>query len=357
MQATLSVPATPYDELATRKRLRLLSEVNELTQWHAERCEPYRRILNAAYGGRTHFESLEELPVLPTQLFKSIDLASVPSTEIVKTMTSSGTTSQRPSKIFLDKSTAAAQTRALIFIMRSLLGSKRLPMVIIDKPCVVNQRDTFSAQGAAVLGFSQLAYDHAFLLNNAMECNWDALQEFVGRHKGETLLLFGFTFVVWRYFCAESLKRHKLDFSDSILVHGGGWKKLNDQRVSNKEFKRCLQELGISRVYDYYGLVEQTGSIFIECEEGYFHAPSYADVLVRDPLTLAPVPFASSGLLQLISNIPRSYPGHVLITEDVGVILGEDDCPCNRKGKYFLVEGRLAHAELRGCSDTHQERI
>ena len=358
MRALLTPPLAPYDEPATSKGARLLSELNELTYWHAEHCEPYRRILSAVCGGRTNFESLEKLPALPARLFKTIDLASVPDTEIVKTLTSSATTSQQPSKIFLDKATAAAQTRALIFIMKSLLGSKRLPMAIIDNATIVNRRDAFSARGAAALGFSLLGYDHVYLLNDDMELNWHALQEFMDRHKGETLLLFGFTSFIWRYFYGASLKRQKLDLGDSILIHGGGWKKLEELRVSNAEFKRCLHEqLGIRRIFDYYGLAEQTGSIFMECTEGHFHAPGYADVLIRHPVTFAPLPFGHSGLLQLMSNIPRSYPGHVLITEDLGVVLGEDDCPCNRKGKYFRVEGRLAYAELRGCGDAHEERI
>ena len=32
--------------------------------------------------------------------------------------------------------------------------------------------------------------------------------------------------------------------------------------------------------------------------------------------------------------------------------MGIDDCKCGRKGKYFLVHGRIKKAELRGCSDT-----
>src|SRR5258708_27315594 len=156
MQAILSPPLAPYDEPATSKRARLLSEFNELTYWHAEHCEPYRRILSAVCGGQTDFESLEQLPALPVRLFKTIDLSVVPASEIVNTLTSSGTTSQQPSKIFLDKTTAAAQTRALIFIMKSFLGSKRLPMAIIDNAAVVNQRDAFSVRGTTVLGISSV---------------------------------------------------------------------------------------------------------------------------------------------------------------------------------------------------------
>ena len=45
------------------------------------------------------------------------------------------------------------------------------------------------------------------------------------------------------------------------------------------------------------------------------------------------------------------------MTEDEGIILGEDDCPCGRKGKYFEIIGRMKNAELRGCSDTYASGI
>ena len=58
----------------------------------------------------------------------------------------------------------------------------------------------------------------------------------------------------------------------------------------------------------------------------------------------------------MVSVLPGSYPGHSLLTEDEGVILGEDDCPCGRKGKYFHILGRLKNAEIRGCSDTYADK-
>ena len=38
----------------------------------------------------------------------------------------------------------------------------------------------------------------------------------------------------------------------------------------------------INRVHDYYGMVEQTGSIHMECDEGYLHTSEYSDIIVRD---------------------------------------------------------------------------
>ena len=57
------------------------------------------------------------------------------------------------------------------------------------------------------------------------------------------------------------------------------------------------------------------------------------------------------GLIQLKSLIPHSYPGHNILTDDLGVVLGEDDCSCGKKGKYFRIIGRLRNSELRGCSN------
>ena len=59
------------------------------------------------------------------------------------------------------------------------------------------------------------------------------------------------------------------------------------------------------------------------------------------------------GLVQLSSILPFSYPGHILLSEDTGEIIGEDDCPCGRLGKTFQIHGRVKHAEIRGCSDTY----
>ena len=57
------------------------------------------------------------------------------------------------------------------------------------------------------------------------------------------------------------------------------------------------------------------------------------------------------GIVQLCSILPTSYPGHNILTEDIGIVKGEDDCSCGKKGKYFKILGRVKSAELRGCSD------
>jgi hypothetical protein len=341
---------------SARKKPSLVEELELLTDWHAQRCPEYGRILKVIYPAKGSMRSVEDIPFLPVRLFKMLRLASVPEQEIVKTLTSSGTSSQTPSRIFLDRGTATAQSKALIAIVKAYIGTKRLPMAIIDHPGVLRDRESFSARGAGIVGFSQFGRDPIYLLDEQMRLNADAMENFVAANSEQQVFLFGFTFMIWRYLyqaCCEAGRY--VDFGNSVLIHGGGWKKLANESVSNDLFKQSLADrFGIRRVHNYYGMVEQTGSIFMECERGFFHPSSYSDVLVRDPNTLDVAPIGQSGLLQLLSTIPRSYPGHSLLSEDMGTIFGDNDCACGRAGRYFKVEGRLPQAELRGCSDTHE---
>ena len=71
-------------------------------------------------------------------------------------------------------------------------------------------------------------------------------------------------------------KKLNLNLNNSLLLHSGGWKKLSDISVNNDFFKSSIKKfLGIKKVHNYYGMVEQVGSIFVECEEGYLHPPIF----------------------------------------------------------------------------------
>ena len=118
-----------------------------------------------------------------------------------------------------------------------------------------------------------------------------------------------------------------------------------------------MKNFGIKEIHDYYGMIEQTGSIFMECESGHLHASIFSDVIIRDHVDFSEKPFGEKGIIQLVSIIPSSYPGHSILTEDEGILLGVDDCSCGRKGKYFKVIGRIQNAEIRGCSDSYAAEV
>lgn len=339
------------------KSTQLLLALRELTEHHRHHCTPYAAIL-AAQSQRDP-QTLVELPFLPVRLFKQHLLESIPPSERFKVLTSSGTTGQTVSRITLDRTTSAFQTRAMVRIMQSFLGKDRLPMLVIDHPSVIRDRLSFSARGAGILGMSNFGRQPVYALrDNDMALNLDELTIWLNEVGNAPVLLFGFTFMVWQFLVrALEDSGRRLHIPNGILVHSGGWKKLQDQAVDNDNFKRRLQAVtGIQRVHNFYGMVEQVGSIFVECEQGRLHVPSFAEVVVRRAADWSPAAMGEEGLIQVLSCLPHSYPGHSLLTEDLGHLIGEDDCPCGRLGRTFSVKGRLPKAEMRGCSDTFGER-
>lgn len=356
LDTLLALP--PYGLCKEEKHALLTKELSALCLHHKERCPEYGRML-AAWGVDPETVSgYEELPFLPVRLFKEFSLKSAADEELHKTMTSSGTTGQQVSKIYLDRETSTAQSKVLAKIVCSFLGHSRLPMIILDTSALLKDRAMFSARGAGILGFSLFARVKCYALDEDMRLDVEGLNAFLQKHEGEPIFLFGFTFMIWQHFLKE-LTRLGLhpDLSEGVLIHGGGWKKLAYQAVSSAQFKAALKDAcGLTRVHDYYGMVEQTGTIFMECECGRLHAPVWADVLIRNPDDFSVSDRGRRGLIEVVSVLPRSYPGHILLTEDEGAILGEDDCPCGRKGKTFEIYGRIQRAEIRGCSDTYEQK-
>lgn len=341
---------------AAQKNKALTQTLAELTAWHVANCPEYATLLQVLGFSAEGFRRVSDIPFVPARLFKQFDLLSVDRSSVFKTMTSSGTSGQQVSRIFLDRPTASNQTRFLSKIVGSILGKKRVPMLVIDSPGTLKDRLQFSARGAGILGFSMFGTDVTYALNEDMSLNLPEVMAFLERHDGEAIFLFGFTFMIWQHFVSPLAENNlALDISRGILLHGGGWKKLQDSAVSGESFRSELKRVAnIGDVHDYYGMVEQTGSIFLECREGHLHAPAFADVIVRDLRDFEPIDVGQQGVIEVLSVIPASYPGHAILTEDVGMLMGEDDCRCGWLGKHFTVSGRLARAEVRGCSDTYE---
>lgn len=349
----------PYSLDYKQKQTLLDERLGKLSIYHYENCNEYYQMCNALKFNPYEDHPYQDLPFLPVRLFKEFKLRSVSEDAIVKTMTSSGTTGQAVSKIFLDKETSANQTKALTKIVANYLGKGRVPMLILDSSDVIKNRSMFSARGAGILGFSMFGSKREYALDSEMNLNIGAIKSFLEANAGQTLFLFGFTFMIWQHFYKELLKtNYKPDLSNAILIHGGGWKKLINERISPTNFRLRLNEVcGINQIYDYYGMVEQTGSIYMECKEGHLHASVFSDIIIRRSKDFSIAHFGEKGIIQVVSILPESYPGHSLLTEDEGIILGQDDCPCGRKGKYFKIVGRIKNAEIRGCSDTYATKF
>ena len=352
-QFELLMQAEAFTLDKAQKEKRLIPVLNTLHQLHLANCSEYHRIF--AHSAHVYAQ-VDAFPYVAVRLFKQLKLSSIKNEDVFRVLNSSGTTGQSPAQIFLDKATSARQSKTLVNVMQSFIGKQRLPMLIIDSEGVAKGSSGFSARTAGIQGMAFFGRKPAYALHEDMQPNWSVIDAFFEQHQNTPVLIFGFTFMVWQHFIQALQQSGRTYHADNaILVHSGGWKKLESQKVDNQSFKQvCAERLGKIKVHNFYGMAEQVGSVFVECESGYLHAPNMADIIVRNPYDLSVQTHGDEGLIQVLSAIPSSYPGFSILTEDRGRILGEDDCSCGRKGKYFEVLGRLPKVEVRGCSDTHE---
>jgi len=342
----------PYSLNKKKKEKFFEKEINSLLLHHYKHSKEYKKILDF-FNYDLKNKKIKNIPFLPTKLFKIFDLRSVPKEEIFKVLTSSGTTGNTPSKIHLDKENANKQVYALNRIMTTILGKYRLPMLIIDQNPKLLDRSSFNAKSAAIYGFSIFGKNQTYLLNQKNEIKYNELNNFLKKFGKKKFFVFGFTSFVFNNLIKKlSSKSLKYDFRNAILLHGGGWKKMEKIKINNQSFKEKLtKKLNIKNIYNYYGLVEQTGSIFIECKKcNSFVTSIFSDVLIRDK-HLNIVENGKKGFIQLLSLLPKSYPGHSILTEDIGEIVNDQRCECSSRGTRFLVHGRAKESEIRGCSD------
>lgn len=338
----------PYSLRQSDKEPLLLEGLNELTRYHYEKSSEYARIIDAAWGGLRTYRSISEVPYLPVGLFKEMELKSTALPAMV--MRSSGTTGQRTSRIIIDNETARRQSEALVASFRPILGSRRLPFLAIDTKDVIKATD-LTARGGGVLGMMKFGAKASFALDAQLDLDKELATTFVRAHGNEPFLLFGFTFLVWDKLY-RAFADGEVDLSNAILIHSGGWKKLEAQKVSNAEFRSALtRRFNLVNIFNFYGFVEQIGSVFIEGGDGLLYPPNFTDIIIRRPHSWEPADIGEEGVIQVVSLLPRSYPGHSVLTEDMGVVETIDAGVGGRFGKAIRVVGRAPKTELRGCSD------
>ena len=321
--------------------------IKNLTNLHFKRCSEYRKILNTInYDIRN--EDLALQPFLPVNLFKSKKMISVSENEIVKILQSSGTTGSLKSKIYLDQNNAINQKRVLIDLAKNIMPRNRVPMLIIDQNPNNIDRKNLEARLAGIFGFSIFGKNYTYLLDKKGNIDYKNLNIFYKNHSRQKFIIFGFTSLVYEYLIKQL--KCNYDFKNGILIHGGGWKKIESKKIDNIKFRYLLRKkMNLKKIYNYYGLVEQTGSIFFECEKcSSFYSTKYSKVFIRDEkLNLLK---KGKGMIQIISSVPVSYPGHSILTEDIGELVF-NNCSCKKYGSRFKVHGRIEKSEVRGCSN------
>lgn len=358
----------PYATHPGEHRELLLSAVAEAVQHHCAHCAPFARwYQKQGADPREKIQDLTRVPFLPVSIFKRIALDSVGEQDVVRVLKSSATSSQTPSRVVLDRVTRDRQLRTLGVLLSALMGSARRPFIVMDAAAAPGADKELSARVAGMRGYLMMASESHYVMEahaGQLTLNVDRLEEILERFaaREEPVCLIGYTYMLYQHVVAPLARggRPLRLPPGSMVLHFGGWKRLQRQAVDRERLNTEVAEvfpMAKPCVRDVYGFTEQLGVIYPDNGNGARLAPVYSEVVVRDPVTLAPVPDGMPGLLEFITPLPHSYPGIALLLDDIGRIVSRDQEEGGRFGTRFEVLGRAQGAEIRGCGDTLPEQL
>ena len=357
---------TPYDGSPEAEKL-FQQALQEECVFHYEHNSMYRRFCDRKGFDPHKPFSIEEIPPVSVSVFKELgfNLNSVPKEDLTLALQSSAT-SGIPSTIVVDKKTAKRQAKAMIKVVGEFIGKERKPFLIMDIDPRSSYRKLLGARFAAVTGYLRFANKTGYFLkadeNDVSFFDVEGIQDYVSKlDANKPVVVFGFTYILYQN-VLQSIEKAGINIQlpkGSKIIHIGGWKKLESQKISKQLFNESLSKrFGISPadVIDIYGFTEQMGLNYPDCECGWKHTSSYVRVIVRDPITQEVLPPGKEGLLEFITPVPHSYPGNAVLTDDLGVIDAES-CGFGRSGTRFKIVGRMKKAEVRGCGDILSQKL
>lgn len=335
--------------------------------FHYENNEMYRRFCDRKKFNPYQAFTIEEIPPVSVSVFKELGfkLNSVPKEDLTLALQSSAT-SGIPSTIVVDKETAKRQAKAMIKVVGDFIGKERKPFLIMDIDPRSANRKLLGARFAAVTGYLRFANKTGYFLKaddkGVFYFDVKEIQEYVSSlQEDKPVVVFGFTYILYQN-VMQAIEKAQVKIQlpkGSKIIHIGGWKKLESEKIDKNLFNDRLSScfgLAPTDVIDIYGFTEQMGLNYPDCQCGWKHTSSYVRVLVRDTVTHEVLPPGKEGMLEFITPLPHSYPGNAVLTDDLGII-SPDSCEEERPGTRFRVTGRMKKAEIRGCGDILSQKL
>lgn len=354
------VAGAPYAEIGRQKFDLMRGQVSRASERNLE----YRNYIRNWPIPLEQARVIEDLPYLPVALFKrNPPLTLVAAGQIKRVMLSSSTTGQAPSRVAIDTETAHRMSKGVASIVSAHIGPDRRPYLVIDAARSNQAGTDVSARGAAIRGLQPFARTTTYCLDteNGDELTLDqnVLERFLAENEDNPVLIYGFTYILWTKFLRPLLEcGRSLGLKHAYVLHSGGWKRLIEESVAKTEFN-CVaaQVVGCpeTSIIDFYGMVENLGVIYFDGPDGLKRPPAFGHVVIRSPLTFEPVAPGEVGLIQVCSLLPNSFPGHLLLTEDLGRIVSYGGPACDNPNFEFVA--RAPKTEIRGCGDVVAHRI
>jgi phenylacetate-coenzyme A ligase PaaK-like adenylate-forming protein len=274
-------------------------------------------------------KSLEQIPFLPIQFFKTHNVVSN-SDPIQETFTSSGTTGSTTSKHLVTDISLYETSYQNGF--SQFYGALENYVILALLPSYLEREGSslvYMVNDMIALSKHQ---DSGFYLNHQNELidKLKALDQ-----SGQNVILIGVTYAL-----LDLIESHPLELKNTFIMETGGMKGRRKEMIREELHEQLRKGFGVTVIHSEYGMTELLSQAY-SLGNGVFECPSWMHVLIRDTEdALTYLPQGKTGGINVI-DLANINSCSFIATQDLGK---------KNPNNSFEVLGRFDHSDIRGCN-------
>ena len=274
-------------------------------------------------------KSLEQIPFLPIQFFKSHKVVSNEN-PIQEIFTSSGTTGMATSQHLVTDITLYEESYRKGF--SEFYGNIEDYVVLALLPSYLERK------GSSLI---YMVEDLIQMTNNPESGfylhNHDELIEKLTRldNSGQNVILIGVTYAL-----LDLIEKQKFQLQNTIIMETGGMKGIRKEMIREELHEQLCEGFGVNAIHSEYGMTELLSQAY-SLGNGVFECPSWMQILVRDTEdALTYVKEGKTGGINVI-DLANINSCSFIATQDLGK---------KNPNNSFEVLGRFDNSDIRGCN-------
>lgn len=300
----------------------------EVFQHQFENNTVYRSFCDLLYKHPSEINTINEIPFLPIEFFKSKKVVST-SKKPQAIFTSSGTTGSQTSKHFVTDLNGYKQSFNKGFShfygpVEDYVVLGLLPSYLErDGSSLIYMVNDFIAQSNhAESGFYLNQYDVIAEKLKSLDA------------AGKKVLLIGVSFAL-----LDLVEKHPFSLKNTIVMETGGMKGRRKELIRTELHDQLKQGFGVSKIHSEYGMTELLSQAYSK-GDGIFNCPPWMKVLTRDTEDPLSIIYNQTGGINII-DLANINSCSFIATQDLGNV--------NNNGS-FEVLGRYDSSDIRGCN-------
>lgn len=289
----------------------------------------YREFCQFLNVEKQQVKSLQQIPFLPIQFFKSHEVLS--STEkIQETFTSSGTTGMSTSRHFVTNITLYEESYRKGFAQ--FYGNIENYAVLALLPSYLEREGSSLIYMVDDLIKLSNHPESGFYLNNYDDLIQKLLQL---DEAGENIILIGVTYAL-----LDLIEKQQFQLKNTIIMETGGMKGKRKEMIREELHELLCKGFGVNAIHSEYGMTELLSQAY-SLGNGIFECPNWMQVLIRDTEdALSYVENGKTGGINVI-DLANINSCSFIATQDLGK---------KQPNNSFEVLGRFDNSDIRGCN-------